>query len=325
MLWSSVGMALSMPTHGASGPRRAERIMANKLTPHFADVQAHYDLSDDFFRLFLDPTQTYSCAYFEREDMTLEEAQIAKIDLALGKLGLQPGMTLLDVGCGWGATMRRAIEKYDVNVVGLTLSKNQAAYGQKLFDEMESPRRRRVLLNGWERFDEPVDRIVSIGAFEHFGPDRYDDFFTLAYNILPADGVMLLHTITSLMEQQMIDRGLPITVELVQFFKFILTEIFPGGWTPTIEMVEAHSGKAGFTLTRRQSLQPHYARTLDFWAEALKTHKSEAIEIQSQEMYERYMKYLTGCANLFRIGYIDVNQFTLEKPPAGPWLGATNV
>jgi cyclopropane-fatty-acyl-phospholipid synthase len=287
--------------------------MANKLTPHFADVQAHYDLSDDFFRLFLDPTQTYSCAYFEREDMTLEEAQLAKIDLALGKLGLEPGMTLLDVGCGWGATMRRATEKYDVDVVGLTLSKNQVAHVQMLFDEMGSSRRRRVLLNGWEQFDEPVDRIVSIGAFEHFGPDRYDDFFSLAYNILPADGVMLLHTITSLTEQQMIDRALPITVELVDFFKFVLTQIFPGGWTPTIEMVEEHSAKAGFTLTRRQSLQPHYARTLDLWAEALEAHKSEAIEIQSEEVYERYLKYLTGCAKLFRIGYVDVNQFTLEK------------
>jgi cyclopropane-fatty-acyl-phospholipid synthase len=288
-------------------------LTANKLMPHFADVQAHYDLSDDFFRLFLDPTQTYSCAYFEREDMTLEEAQLAKIDLALGKLGLQPGMTLLDVGCGWGATMRRAIEKYDVNVVGLTLSKNQAAHVQKLFEEMDSPRRRRVLLNGWEQFDEPVDRIVSIGAFEHFGHDRYDDFFKMAHNILPADGVMLLHTITGLTEQQMIDHGLPITLRLAQFIKFIVTEIFPGGRTPTIEMVEEHSAKAGFTLTRRQSLQPHYARTLDLWAEALETHKSEAIEVQSEEVYERYMKYLTGCAKLFRIGYTDVNQFTLEK------------
>jgi cyclopropane-fatty-acyl-phospholipid synthase len=287
--------------------------MAEKLTPHFADVQAHYDLSDDFFRLFLDPTQTYSCAYFERGGMTLEEAQIAKIDLSLGKLGLQPGMTLLDVGCGWGATMRRAIEKYDVNVVGLTLSKNQAAHVQKSFDEMDSPRRRRVLLNGWEQFDEPVDRIVSIGAFEHFGPDRYDDFFVLAHNILPADGVMLLHTITSLTAQQMIDRFLPITSEVVEFFKFILTEIFPGGFTPSIEMVEEHSAKAGFTLTRRQSLRSHYARTLDRWAEALEAHKGEAIEIQSKEVYERYMKYLTGCAKSFRIGYSDVNQFTLEK------------
>ena len=83
------------------------------LQPNFTDVQAHYDLSDEFFALFLDPTRTYSCAYFERDDMSLEQAQLAKIDLSLGKLGLQPGMTLLDVGCGWGATMMRAIEKYD--------------------------------------------------------------------------------------------------------------------------------------------------------------------------------------------------------------------
>src|SRR6202046_2774484 len=114
------------------------------LRPDFEDVQAHYDLSDDFFRLFLDPTQTYSCAYFERDDMTLEEAQIAKIDLALGKLGLQPGMTLLDVGCGWGATMLRALETYDVNVVDLTLSTNQANHVQQLFEKSDSPRSKRV-------------------------------------------------------------------------------------------------------------------------------------------------------------------------------------
>src|SRR5580704_4019343 len=249
--------------------------MAQKLNPHFADVQAHYDLSDDFFRLFLDPTQTYSCAYFERDDMTLEEAQVAKIDLALGKLGLQPGMTLLDVGCGWGATMRRAIEKYDVNVVGLTLSKNQAAHVQKSFDELESPRSRRVLLNGWEEFNEPVDRIVSIGAFEHFGHDRYDDFFAMANNALPDDGVMLLHTITALVPSQMTERGMPLTFDLARFMKFIITEIFPGGRLPSIEMVEERSSAGGFTLTRRQSLQPHYARTLDCWSAALEAHKDE--------------------------------------------------
>ena len=142
------------------------------LTPHFEDIQAHYDLSDEFFRLFLDPTQTYSCAYFERDDMTLEQAQLAKIDLSLGKLGLRPGMTLLDVGCGWGATMRRAIEKYDVNVVGLTLSRNQQTHVERTFADMDTRRTRRVLLRGWEQFDEPVDRIVSIGALEHFGSDR---------------------------------------------------------------------------------------------------------------------------------------------------------
>src|SRR6201987_5494748 len=111
----------------------------------------------------------------------------------------------------------------------------------------------------------------------------------------------------------MIDRGLPITVGLVEVFKFFLTKIFPGGWGPTVGMGEEHWAKGGFTLTRRQSLQPHYARTLDLWAEALEAHKSEAIEIQSEEAYKRYLKYLTGCANAFRIGYIDVNQFTLDK------------
>ena len=128
---------------------------AAKLKPHFEDVQAHYDLSDEFFRLWLDPTQTYSCAYFERDDMTLEEAQLAKIDLALGKLGLEPGMTLLDIGCGWGSTMMRAIEKYDVNVIGLTLSENQKAHVERLFAESDSPRSKRVLLQGWEQFTSP--------------------------------------------------------------------------------------------------------------------------------------------------------------------------
>jgi cyclopropane-fatty-acyl-phospholipid synthase len=287
--------------------------MAAKLTPHFDDVQAHYDISDDFFRLFLDPSQTYSCAYFEREDMTLEQAQIAKIDLALGKLGLQPGMTLLDVGCGWGATLRRAIDKYDVNVIGLTLSKNQAAHVQKSFDQLGSTRSKRVLLNGWEQFDEPVDRIVSIGAFEHFRHDRYDDFFKMACIALPDDGVMLLHTITGLTRQGMIDAGLPLSFWLARHLKFMMTEIFPGGQLPTIEMMHEHTAKAGFTLTRSQSLQQDYAKTLDLWAEALEAHKSEAIEIQSEEVYERYMKYLTGSAKGFRIGYSDVVQFTLQK------------
>jgi cyclopropane-fatty-acyl-phospholipid synthase len=287
--------------------------MAVQLTPHFGNVQAHYDLSDDFFRLFLDPTQTYSCAYFERDDMTLEEAQIAKIDLALGKLGLQPGMTLLDIGCGWGATMRRAIEKYDVDVVGLTLSENQADHVQKMFDQMDTHRSARVLLEGWEKFDEPVDRIVSIGAFEHFGRQRYGRFFKMAYQVLPADGVMLLHTISRPTFKDARAQGMPLTHEIVHFTQFILAEIFPGGWLPTIPLVEEHAEPPGFKVTRIQSLQQHYARTLETWAAALEANRDKAIAIQSEEVYDRYMKYLTGCAKLFRQGYTDVNQFTLEK------------
>jgi cyclopropane-fatty-acyl-phospholipid synthase len=284
-----------------------------RLKPNFEDVQAHYDLSDDFFRLFLDPTQTYSCAYFERDDMTLEEAQRAKIDLSLGKLGLEPGMTLLDIGCGWGATLNRAIERYDVNVIGLTLSKNQQVYVDELLAKSDSPRTKQVLLEGWEQFHEPVDRIVSIGAFEHFGSARYDDFFKMAYSALPSGGVMLLHTIIKPSDAEFAERKLPLTMTKLKFFKFIMDEIFPGGELPKVEDVEKHSAKAGFELTKIQPLRMHYARTLEIWAAALEARRDEAIELQSQEVYDRYMRYLTGCAELFNEGYTDICQFTLKK------------
>jgi methoxy mycolic acid synthase MmaA3 len=289
------------------------RVGATRMRSNSDNVRAHYDLSDEFFALFVDPTRTYSCAYFPREGMSLHEAQVAKIDLTLDKLGLEPGMTLLDVGCGWGSVMKRAVEKYDVNVVGLTLSKNQHAYCQRVLDGVDSDRSRRVLLRDWAEFSEPVDRIVVIEALEHFGFHRYDDFFKFAYEALPANGVMLLHAITGLHVKQVMERGIPLTMEMAKFIRFIVTEIFPGGRLPMIETVEEHSERVGFTVTRRQSLQLDFAKTLDFWADALEARKDEAVAIQSEEVYERYMKYLIGSAKAFRMGYIDCNQFTLQK------------
>ena len=135
---------------------------------------------------------------------------------------------------------------------------------------------------------------MSIGAFEHFGFDRYTDFFAMAHRALPDDGVMLLHTITALTLPQMTERGMPLTFDVARFVKFILTEIFPGGRLPSIEKVEEYAIPAGFKLTRTQSLQAHYARTLDTWAAALEAHKDEAIAIQSQEVYDRYMQLPHG-------------------------------
>jgi len=209
--------------------------------------------------------------------------------------------------------MLRALEKYDVNVVGLTLSKNQAAYVEQLLAASDSPRSKRVLLDGWEQFHEPVDRIVAIGPLEHFGFERYAAFFERVNDLLPSDGTMLLHTIVQLSGKEIEERKLPLTMRHARFVKFLLEEIFPGGRIPTVAMVEEHAARVGFTVSRIHRLRPHYKRTLDVWAAALEAHKEEAIAIQSEQVYDRYMKYLTGCAELFRDGYTDLCQFTLEK------------
>ncbi|OBB01641.1 SAM-dependent methyltransferase [Mycobacteriaceae bacterium 1482268.1] len=286
---------------------------STKKRKSVAEVRAHYDLSNEFFQLFTDPSVTYSCAYFPRDDMTMEEAQVAKLDLSLQKLNLKPGMTLLDVGCGWGSMMKRALEVYDVNVIGVTLSENQYEFCQQVLAEADTQRSYKVLLADWSEVKEPVDRIVVIEALEHFGFERYDDFFTFAYDLMPDDGVMMVHSICGLTPQEMKDRGVPLTFSFARFIKFVLTEIFPGGRLPSIEKVEEHSTKAGFKVSRIQSLQSDFAKTLDMWAEVLESRKDEAVAIASEEVYERYMKFLRGTADGFRIGYVDINQFTLEK------------
>jgi cyclopropane-fatty-acyl-phospholipid synthase len=286
------------------------------LTPNFVDVQTHYDLSNDFFRLFLDQTQTYSCAYFARDDMSLEEAQLAKIDLSLSKCDLKPGMTLLDIGCGWGATIMRAVEKYDVNVIGLTLSENQHEHVQKQLAASdtirESGRHAEVRLQGWEEFNEPVDRIVSIGAFEHFKYTRHEQFFERTYGVMPADGRMMLHSIIG-MGRDIWRMGRKITREDFEFYMFIAQEIFPGGELPQQHTIPEQAEKAGFTVEQVQSLQPHYARTLDIWADSLEARHADAVRIASEETYQTYMRYLRGCADRFRWGHSDVRQYTLTK------------
>jgi cyclopropane-fatty-acyl-phospholipid synthase len=255
----------------------------------------------------------YTCAYFERDDMTLEEAQNAKFDLALGKLNLEPGMTLLDVGCGWGGALQRAVEKFDVNVIGITLSRNQFEYSKARLAAIPTGRDVEVRLQGWEEFDDKVDRIVSIGAFEAFKAERWPAFFDRAHDILPDDGRMLLHTILGHSQKQMHERGITLTMKDIRFTRFIYTEIFPGGQLPAQEDIGALAPAAGFSVEKVQLLREHYERTLNIWAANLEANKEKAIAIQSEEVYERYMHYLTGCEDFFRKGISNIGQFTLAK------------
>ncbi len=283
------------------------------LTPYYEESQSIYDVSNDFFALWLGPTMGYTCGYYERDDMNLEESQNAKFDLALGKLNLEPGMTLLDVGCGWGGCMERAVEKFDVNVIGITLSKAQSEFARERLAKLDTNRSIEVRLQGWEEFDDSVDRIVSIGAFEAFKAERYPVFFERAYDILPSDGRMLLHTILAHTQKFFRDNGIKLTISDLKFMRFIGTEIFPGGQLPAVEDIEKLAADSGFTLERVHLLRPHYARTLDMWAANLEAKRDEAIAITDEATYDKYMKYLTGCADFFRRGITNIGQFTLVK------------
>ena len=298
-----------------------------QFRPFYKQVQAHYDLSNDFFALFLDSSMTYSCAYFARDNMSLHEAQLAKIDLSLGKCDLPrrtessnaaatttpaaTRMKLLDIGCGWGATARRAVENFNVDVIGLTLSKEQHA----LITQSVANTANHIdfRLQGWEELTEPVDRIISIGAFEHFRAERYEAFFTRAFSLLPRGGRMMLHTIVQPDINELRQRGIVVDHEAVMFGKFICKNIFPGGQLCSPQVITRHATNAGFTLAHSESLRLHYARTLDTWADNLRARREQAITITNKDTYDMYMHYLTGCAHYFRTGHNDVMQFTLLK------------
>jgi cyclopropane-fatty-acyl-phospholipid synthase len=282
------------------------------MQPFFEDVQSHYDLSDDFFALFLDATRTYSCAYFNDPNAPLEEAQRAKIDLSLGKCELQPGMKLLDIGCGWGATALRAAENYKAKVIGLTLSENQFKHATQLASKSDESESIEFRLQGWEGFHEPVDRIVSIGAFEHFRHSRHDAFFKRCREILPSGGIMMLHSIVTPSQASLREAGIEFCHEDVRFARFIRDEIFPGGQLCAPGRIKDLAAHNGFDVYHVQPLRLHYARTLDFWAERLAKSRDQAIAITSQTVYDRYQKYLTGCAKQFRKGTIDVMQFCMR-------------
>jgi cyclopropane-fatty-acyl-phospholipid synthase len=262
----------------------------------------HYEVSNDFFKLWLDPTMTYSCAYFATGSESLEEAQMAKVDLAFRKAQLQRADRVLDIGCGWGAAAERAAVQYGASAVGLTVSQMQ----------LELARRRErpglalsYRLEGWETYREPCDVIVSFGAFEHFGVAKYEAFFARCHEVLSDGGSMLIQTITI---------GKPSTsFKLFRYAHFLRREFFPGAELPPPEVVVSHARLGGFELLHAESLRPHYVRTLDEWLANLKANRGAAIAATSEEMYAKFVRYLDGAAQYHRTGETNVYQFLFRS------------
>lgn len=259
----------------------------------------HYDFSNDFYRLWLDPTMTYSCAYFRSGDETLEEAQIAKLDLAFRKVGLERGHRLLDVGCGWGAAAERAAVAYGARAVGLTLSANQFEYAQT---RTRPDRELEYRLESWESYATSCDRIVSFGAFEHFTSGKYPAFFERCRELLPDDGRLLVQTITI---------GKPSrSIALRRFGYFLLTELVHG-WAelPTPEAVVSQARLGGFELLHAESLRPHYAKTIGMWLASLIDQRQAAIAATNEKTFDNFVRYLEGSARYFESGETNIYQF----------------
>jgi len=262
----------------------------------------HYEVSNDFFKLWLDPSMTYSCAYFATGSESLEEAQMAKVDLAFRKAQLQRGDRLLDIGCGWGAAAERAAVQYGASAMGLTVSRMQ----------LELARRRErpglalsYRLEGWETYREPCDVIVSFGAFEHFSVAKYDAFFARCHEVLTDGGSMLIQTITI---------GKPSTsFKLFRYAYFLRKEFFPGAELPPPEVVISYARRGGFELLHAESLRAHYCRTLDEWLGNLKANREAAIAATSEETYENFVRYLDGAAQYHRTGETSVYQFLFRS------------
>ena len=255
--------------------------VVSELEPYYEESQSIYDVSNDFFALFLDPTMGYTCAYFEREDMSLEEAQQAKFDLALGKLDLKPGMTLLDVGCGWGGALRRAVEKFDVNVIGITLSRNQcavqpgAAGGVADVTFLRGPV---AGLGGVRRTRRPdrVDRRLrgvqgrALPAVLRKGPQHR----------CPTTAACCCTPSWRTRRSSSSRHGIKLTISDLKFMRFIGDRDLPGrpaarggGHRDAGRRVRASRS------SRTHLLQPHYARTLDMWAENLEANRDQAIAL----------------------------------------------
>lgn len=266
------------------------------------EVSSHYDIGNDFYKLWLDDTLSYSCGYFMNEDDTLYRAQVNKVDYILKKLYLEEGMTLLDIGCGWGFLLIEAAKKYKIKGTGITLSEEQYKEFQnrivseglkdyltvKLMDYRDLPKSGMIF-----------DRIVSVGMVEHVGRDNYQLFLDSVKQVLKPGGLFLLHFISGLSEHP----GDP----------WIRKYIFPGGMIPSLREILSCMAEDQYHTLDVENLRPHYNRTLLCWEKNYREHIDEIRKMFDEKFVRMWDLYLASCAATFQNGIIDLHQILATK------------
>jgi cyclopropane-fatty-acyl-phospholipid synthase len=298
---------------GAVGPNPAPPHEEAKVEKHgrrhskkrdAAAISHHYDVGNDFYRLVLGPSMVYSCAIFDSHDTSLEEAQEAKLDLVCRKLGLQPGMRVLDVGCGWGSFVLHAAERYGANVVGITLSTEQAEFVRKRVAEAGLTERVDIRVQDYRDIkDGPFDAISSIGMSEHVGRAQLPRYVEQLHSLLRPGGRLLNHAISWNAGPSEDDPD-----------SFIPRYVFPDGEMLSLsEMVVALEG-GGFEVLDVEALRRHYALTLRAWVRNLEEHWDEAVRLTSPGRARVWRLYMASSALGFENGLTGVNQVLLQKP-----------
>ncbi len=266
------------------------------------NVQHHYDLGNDFYRHFLDPTMTYSCGYRLRETDSLEQMQLQKYELICRKLALQPGESLIDIGCGWGGMLIYAAERYGISGTGITLSVEQAKLAQERIEQRGLGDRIKIIIADYREVQGQFNKFVSIGMFEHVGKRNFSTFMQKASELLTPNGVGLLHTIVT----QGNERNGP----------WVDKYIFPGGYLPQLHELTQELWAAKLSIAHCENLKPHYAETMKRWTHNFMSYRAKIASLD-QTYDERFLRmwylYLQSSEASFRYGGLHVYQMLFYK------------
>jgi cyclopropane-fatty-acyl-phospholipid synthase len=304
--------------------RRAKSLASHSPHKDAQQIQFHYDVSDDFYALWLDPRRVYSCAYYRDTAMSLAQAQEAKLDHICRKLMLKPGDKFLDIGAGWGGLLMWAAENYGVDATGITLSKNQHAHVQRLIEDKGLKGRVRMELRDYRELEESegFDKIASVGMFEHVGVVHIPAYFRKIYRLLKPGGLVMNHGITSSnLHPGQLGAGMG---------EFIEKYIFPGGELLHVSHVLRDLAISGLEMVDVENLRPHYARTLWAWSDALEARLDEAQRVLAEtgnapdaaKVLRAYRLYLAGCAMTFEQGWIALHQVLATRPDGDMHTGS---